>query len=235
VRVKIGKSRRTRSTSRTVGAREETAVGVGVIGLFPPEVSSHEDGEKAREARPDCEHCQLAFGQLGNVIDRHVRCLGQGFEASLVRGAFARLRGRGKLVHVSLASCVPELPACKSGSMPLGPGMMGRHQPVEKPLEPAVCFRPHTSFPCPFVQPVVFQMWRYTVRESPQATVFEAIRPLSYTVISTFRTLPPNSYEHALQLQHEIPPSRSLTVYTARADGLHECLRLCRNSLGLAL
>jgi hypothetical protein len=57
---------------------------MGVIGLFPPEVSSNEDGEKASDARPDCEHCQLAFVQLGNVIDRHVRCLGQGFDASLV-------------------------------------------------------------------------------------------------------------------------------------------------------
>src|SRR5437667_12292318 len=120
MRVKIGKSRRTRSTSSPVGAREETAVGMGVIGLFPPEISSHEDGEKASDARPDCEHCQLAFVQLGNVIDRHVRCLGQGFDGSLVRGAFARMRGRGKPAHVSLASCLTELPGCKSGSMPLG-------------------------------------------------------------------------------------------------------------------
>jgi hypothetical protein len=128
-------------------------VGMGVIGLFPPEVSSHEDGEKASDARPDCEHCQLVFVQLGNVIDRHVRLAGQGFEGSLVPGAFARMCGRGKPVHVSLASCVTELPGCKSGSMPLGPGMIGRQQPVEKPLEPAVCFRPHTPFPGPFIQP----------------------------------------------------------------------------------
>ena len=128
-------------------------MGMGVIGLFPPEVSSHEDGEQASDARPDCEHCQLVFVHLGNVIDRHVRCLGQGFDGSLVCGAFARRRGRGKPVHVSLSSCVPELPGCKGGSMPLEPGMLGRHQPVEKPLEPAVCLRPHTPFPCPFVQP----------------------------------------------------------------------------------
>src|SRR5213594_326444 len=31
--------------------------------------------------------------------------------------------------------------------------MVGCHQPCEKPLEPTVCFRPHTPFPCPFVQP----------------------------------------------------------------------------------
>src|SRR5438874_9773944 len=31
--------------------------------------------------------------------------------------------------------------------------MGGGHQPCEKPLEPTVCFRPHTPFPCPFVQP----------------------------------------------------------------------------------
>src|SRR5919201_1103983 len=31
--------------------------------------------------------------------------------------------------------------------------MVGRHQPAKKLLEPAGCFRPHTPFPCPFVQP----------------------------------------------------------------------------------
>src|SRR6266571_2117982 len=31
--------------------------------------------------------------------------------------------------------------------------MFGGHHPFEKPLEPAVCFRPHTPFPFPFVQP----------------------------------------------------------------------------------
>jgi hypothetical protein len=128
-------------------------VGMGVIGLFPPEVSSHEDGEKASDARHDCEPGQLVFLQLGNVIDWHVRLAGQGFDGSLVRGAFARMRGRGKPVHVLLATCVPDLPGCKSGSMPLELGMIGRHQAVEKPLEPAVCLRPHTPFPCPFVQP----------------------------------------------------------------------------------
>jgi hypothetical protein len=103
--------------------------------------------------RSDCEHCQLVFVQLGNVIYRHVRLVGQGFNGSLVRGAFARMRGRRKPVHLSLSSCVAALPGCKSSSMPLEPGMSGRHQPVEKLLEPAVCFRPYTPFPCPLVQP----------------------------------------------------------------------------------
>jgi hypothetical protein len=124
-----------------------------VLTQYLSDLPDREDGEKASDARPDCEHCQLVFVQMGNVIDRQVRFSGQGFDGSLVYGAFARMRGRGKPVHASLSSCVTELPGCKGGSMPLEPGMLGRHQPCEKPLEPAVCLRPHTPFPCPFVQP----------------------------------------------------------------------------------
>ena len=75
MRVKIGKSRRTRSTSSTVGAREETAVGMGVIGLFPPEVSSHEDGGNKPVMRaPTVSTVNSCSYIMGNVIDRHVRC-----------------------------------------------------------------------------------------------------------------------------------------------------------------
>ena len=65
--------------------------------------SSRKDGEKAGDARPDFERCQLAFVQLGNLIDRHVRLAGQVFDGSLVRGAFARMRGRERPVHGSLS------------------------------------------------------------------------------------------------------------------------------------
>lgn len=58
-----------------------------------PDLPGCEDGEKASDARPDREHCQLVCVQPGNVIDRHVRLAGQGFDSSLVRGAFARMRG----------------------------------------------------------------------------------------------------------------------------------------------
>jgi hypothetical protein len=117
------------------------------------DLPGRENGEKAGDARPGCEHGQFVCVELGNLRDWHVRLAGQGFDGSLVRGAFVRMRGRGKPVHVSLASCGPELPGWKSGSMPLEPGMIGRYQPFKKPLEPAVCFRPHTPFPCPFIQP----------------------------------------------------------------------------------
>jgi hypothetical protein len=57
------------------------------------DLPGHEDGEKVGDARSSCEHCQLAFVQLGNVIDRHVRLSGQGFDGARVRRAFARMRG----------------------------------------------------------------------------------------------------------------------------------------------
>ena len=55
-----------------------------------PDLPGRENGEKAGDARPDCEHYQLVCVQLGNVIDRHVRLSGQGFDGALVRGAFRR-------------------------------------------------------------------------------------------------------------------------------------------------
>jgi len=67
------------------------------------DLTGREDGEKAGDTRTDFEHCQLAFVQPGNLIDRHVRLSGQGFDGSLVRGAFARMHGRGKPVHGSLS------------------------------------------------------------------------------------------------------------------------------------
>jgi hypothetical protein len=67
------------------------------------DLPGREDGEKVGDARSSCEHCQLAFVQLGNVIERHMRLLGQGRDGSLVPGAFARRRGRGKPVHASLS------------------------------------------------------------------------------------------------------------------------------------
>jgi hypothetical protein len=56
------------------------------------DLPGREDGEKVGDARSSCEHCQLAFVQLGNVIERHMRLWGQGRDGSLVPGAFARRR-----------------------------------------------------------------------------------------------------------------------------------------------
>lgn len=67
------------------------------------DLPDREDSEKAGDAGTDCEHCQLVCVQLGNVLDRHVRFSGQGFDGALVRGAVARLRGRGKPVHMALS------------------------------------------------------------------------------------------------------------------------------------
>ena len=67
------------------------------------DLPDREDGEKAGDARLGFERCQLAFVQLDNLIDRHVRLLGQVFDGSLVRGAFAGMRGREKPVHGSLS------------------------------------------------------------------------------------------------------------------------------------
>lgn len=67
------------------------------------DLPGREDGEKTGDARTDFKHCQLVFVQLGNLIARHVRFSGQGFDGSLVRGAFARMRGRGKPVYGSLS------------------------------------------------------------------------------------------------------------------------------------
>src|SRR2546427_6859228 len=55
--------------------------------------------------------------------------------------------------------------------------------------DPPCCLRP-VSIPLG----VVFQKWRYAARISPQTSVFKAVKPLSYTVISTFRTLPKKCY-----------------------------------------
>ena len=71
---------------------------------YLPNLPSREDGEKTGDTRTDGERCQLAFVELGNLINWHVRLLGQSFDGSLVRGAFARRRRRGKSVHVSLSS-----------------------------------------------------------------------------------------------------------------------------------
>ena len=80
------------------GARWMTA-----LTQYLSDLPDREDGEQAGDARTDFEPGQLAFVQLGNVIDRHVRLSGQGFDGALVRGAVARMRGRGKPVHVSLS------------------------------------------------------------------------------------------------------------------------------------
>ena len=74
-----------------------------VLTQYLSDLPGREDGKKAGDTRPDFEHGQLAFVQLGNVIDRHVRLSGQGFDGSLVRGTVARMRGRGKPVHMSLS------------------------------------------------------------------------------------------------------------------------------------
>ena len=67
------------------------------------DLPGREDSEKAGDARTDFEHCQLVCVQLGNLIERHVRLSGQGFDGALVRRAFTRMRGRGKPVHGSLS------------------------------------------------------------------------------------------------------------------------------------
>lgn len=93
------------------GARVSTSQGAGtsearwMTGLTQDiaDLPDREDSEKAGDARTDCEHCQLVCVQLGNVLDRHVRLLGQGFDGALVRGAVERLRRRGKPVHRSLS------------------------------------------------------------------------------------------------------------------------------------
>ena len=74
-----------------------------VLTQYLSDLPDREDSEKAGDARPDFERCQLPFVQLGNLIDRHVRLAGQIFDGALVRRAFARMRGRGKPVHGSLS------------------------------------------------------------------------------------------------------------------------------------
>jgi hypothetical protein len=56
----------------------------------------------------------------------------------------------------------------------------------KRAFAPITRYRDTAVFPVP----VVFQRWRYAVRDSPQASVLLAVRPLSYAVISTLRTLP---------------------------------------------
>jgi hypothetical protein len=67
------------------------------------DLPDRKDSEKAGDTRTDGEPCQLVCVQPGNVLDRHVRFSGQGFDGALVRGTVARLRGRGKPVHRSLS------------------------------------------------------------------------------------------------------------------------------------
>ena len=71
-----------------------------VLTQYVSDLAEREDAEKAGDARTDCEHCQLAFVQLSNFIDGHMRFLGQSFDSSLVWGAFVKRRGRGNSVHI---------------------------------------------------------------------------------------------------------------------------------------
>jgi hypothetical protein len=123
------------------------------------DIPDRENSEKTGDVRTSCERGPLAFVQLGHVIDRHVRFSGQSFASSLVRGALARRRGRGKFVHGSALLAVRAFPYCAARlqkqvfcrrTFLL---TVGCHECSEKPLEPAVCFRPHTPFPRPFVPP----------------------------------------------------------------------------------
>jgi hypothetical protein len=54
------------------------------------DLPDREDGEKVRDARPDCERCQLAGVELGNVIKRHVRFAGQGLDVLRVCSVIMR-------------------------------------------------------------------------------------------------------------------------------------------------
>ena len=74
-----------------------------VLTQYLSDLPGRKDGEKAGNARTDCECGQLAFVQTGDLINRHVRLLGQGFDGSLMCGASTRMRGRGKPVHRSLS------------------------------------------------------------------------------------------------------------------------------------
>jgi len=67
------------------------------------DLPGREDSEKVSDARTNCERCQLAFVELGNLINWPVRLLGQDFDSSLVRGTFAPGRGRGKPMHMLLS------------------------------------------------------------------------------------------------------------------------------------
>jgi hypothetical protein len=53
--------------------------------------------------RTNCEAYQLAFVELGNMIDRHVRLLGQGVDGALVPGALVGRCRRAKPVYMSLS------------------------------------------------------------------------------------------------------------------------------------
>jgi hypothetical protein len=53
--------------------------------------------------RTNCEACQRAFVELANMIDRHVRLLGQGVDGSLVPGALVGRCRRAKPVYMSLS------------------------------------------------------------------------------------------------------------------------------------
>jgi hypothetical protein len=54
------------------------------------DLPGREDGQKARDARPGCERCQLAGIELGYVIERHLRFAGQGLDVSRVHMAVVR-------------------------------------------------------------------------------------------------------------------------------------------------
>ena len=54
------------------------------------DLPGREDGEKARDARPGCERCQLAGVELGHVIERHMRFAGQDLDVSRVHSIVVR-------------------------------------------------------------------------------------------------------------------------------------------------
>jgi hypothetical protein len=83
--------------------------------------AGREDGEKAGDARPGCEHGQCACVELGNLLDRHVRLAGQGCNGALVRSAVVGRRRRGThshgdaFVRFERSCCVSK--ACKGRSI----------------------------------------------------------------------------------------------------------------------
>jgi hypothetical protein len=97
------------------------------------DLAGREDGEKAGDARTGCEHGQFVCVEFGNLLDRHVRLAGQGFDGSLVYGTVVGMRHRGKHSH-GVAFVRFEHPRCrlKACKIPLRRGQAARVAPGER-------------------------------------------------------------------------------------------------------
>jgi len=134
-----------------------------------------------------------------------------------LRQALATKRPHGAPVTPYSVAVVPFRRAICAGnaaeSLTLRWSTTGAMTAIPRQKRPTPGNPPHASISPPSEAPpntpswllmvVVFEKWREAARVCSQASVFKAGKPLSYTIISTFRTLP-SRRQHAYQTRGKV-------------------------------